>query len=59
MNVSTSKKRKYFRKCGVCGERHEQSEMCRDTSSPNGWLCQTCHMELHTEYYLEDNDVCL
>ena len=24
------KKRKYYRKCGICGERYEQSEMVRD-----------------------------
>lgn len=37
------KKRKYFRKCGVCGDRHEQSEMIRDNGSPNGWICEECY----------------
>ena len=37
------KKRKYFRKCGICGERHEQSEMVRVYASPTGWLCWHCH----------------
>ena len=36
------KKRKYYRKCGVCGFRHEQSEMIRTNNSPNGWICIGC-----------------
>ena len=36
------KKRKYYRKCGVCGCRHEQSEMIRTDKSPNGWICVDC-----------------
>ena len=35
-------KRKYYRKCGDCGERHEQSEMIRTNLSDNGWLCKEC-----------------
>lgn len=38
-----AKKRKYFRKCGICGERHEQSEMIRTNNSPNGWICWECY----------------
>jgi hypothetical protein len=37
-----AKKRKYYRKCGVCGCRHEQSAMVRTDCSPNGWLCFHC-----------------
>lgn len=48
------KVRKYYRKCGKCGERFEQSEMVRDYGSPSGWLCMDCHMDVHTEYYIED-----
>lgn len=44
------KKRKYYRKCGVCGERYEQSEMLRTNNSPNGWLCFDCHNAKHPEY---------
>ena len=44
------KKRKYFRKCGVCGARHEQSDMIRTACSPNGWLCDDCHRAEHPEY---------
>jgi len=44
------KKRKYYRKCGVCGERYEQSEMIRTNNSPNGWLCFDCHNAKHPEY---------
>lgn len=39
------KQRKYYRKCGVCGERHEQSEMLRSYGSPNGWICFSCFGE--------------
>lgn len=48
------KKRKYFRKCGLCGERHEQSDMLRTNESPNGWMCLHCHVGEHTEYYIEE-----
>jgi predicted RNA-binding protein YlxR (DUF448 family) len=41
--------RKYYRKCGVCGERHEQSEMIRTNNSPNGWICFDCHNAEHPE----------
>lgn len=43
-------KRKYIRKCGICGERHEQGEMIRDNGSDTGWICEDCHNELHPEY---------
>lgn len=48
------KKRKYFRKCGICGERHEQSEMVRNEGSPTGWICDDCHMGIHPEYDEDD-----
>lgn len=38
-------KRKYYRKCGKCGDVHEQSEMIRTKISPNGWLCYHCDEE--------------
>ena len=44
------KKRKYYRKCGVCSKRYEQSEMIRTSRSPNGWLCFDCHNAKHLEY---------
>ena len=43
-------RRNYYRKCGICGERHEQHEMERDYSSPNGWICYDCIITLHPEY---------
>lgn len=49
------KARKYYRRCGVCGERHEQSKMIRDYGSPNGWLCLSCHMEKHVEHYMGES----
>lgn len=48
------KKRKYFRKCGVCGERWEQSDMIRTDNSPNGWICHECVLREHPEYESED-----
>ena len=40
--MANKQKRKYYRKCGICGCRHEQSEMVRNDSSPNGWFCFDC-----------------
>lgn len=48
-----TKKRKYYRKCGICGERHEQSDMIRTIESPNGWLCEECYSDNHIEYGIE------
>lgn len=45
-----AKKRKYNRKCGICGERYEQSEMLRTNNSPNGWLCWDCNNIVEPEY---------
>ena len=50
VNRKDKKKRKYYRKCGVCGERYEQSEMIRTNNSPNGWLCWDYHNIKHPEY---------
>lgn len=44
------KMRKYYRRCGICGERHEQSEMERNEASPTGWICGDCCMGIHPEY---------
>ena len=49
-------KRKYFRKCGCCGDRHEQSDMIRTYQSPNGWLCQECYRKQHPEFEIEFED---
>lgn len=48
------KKRKYFRECGVCGQRHEQSEMIRTDESPNGWVCRDCYSRIYPEFEIED-----
>ena len=50
----TKRKRRYFRKCGVCGERWEQSDMIRTDNSPNGWICHECVLREHPEYEIED-----
>ena len=39
-------KRKYYRRCGNCGKRLEQSEMIRTDLSDNGWLCRECYDEI-------------
>ena len=49
-----AKKRKYFRKCGICGERHEQSEMIRTNNSPSGWICFDCHSAKHPEFDIDE-----
>lgn len=49
MTWEKRKKRKYYRKCGICGERFEQSEMVRDEWSETGWLCVDCHIKEHLE----------
>ena len=46
-------KRLYYRKCGLCGTRHEQSDMVRTNLSPNGWLCMSCCFTNHPEYEIE------
>lgn len=48
-----TKKRRYIRKCGFCGERNDQKDMIRDDSSPNGWMCRDCSNIMHPEYEAE------
>lgn len=43
------KKRKYYRKCGACGRRLEQSLLIRTNKSPNGWFCNDCYGDLPCE----------
>ena len=47
-------KRKYFRKCGICGERHEQNDMIRCEDSPNGWICKECYEKKSFEGFWEE-----
>lgn len=47
-------KRKYFRKCGICGSVHEQHDMVRRYDSPNGWMCADCAASEHPEYDCEE-----
>lgn len=51
-----NKKRKYYRKCGLCNAQHEQSDMIRTNNSPNGWLCIDCQIQKHPEYEIEFED---
>ena len=54
-NNPNKKKRKYFRKCGVCGNKLEQSDMVRTNKSDNGWACEMCYNEL-TEPVYDENE---
>ena len=40
--IQPKKKRKYYRHCGFCNARFEQSFGYRTNKSPNGWLCKDC-----------------
>lgn len=51
MKKKNNKSRKYYRKCGECGSRHEQSEMIRTDLSDNGWLCQECYYNNDYDWY--------
>ena len=49
------KKRKYNRKCGVCGIKFEQSEMIRTNESPNGWMCHDCYERMEgADVWIDD-----
>ena len=48
------KKRKYCRKCPICGERVEQSNMVRCTDVSSGWMCDTCFSIEHPEYAIDE-----
>lgn len=50
-------KRKYYRICPVCGEKHEQSEMVRTDASYTGWMCADCFEDWcneHLEYEIDE-----
>lgn len=51
---ASTKRRKYYRKCGICGERYEQSEMVRNSRASSGWLCVDCHMSKSIGYDEEE-----
>lgn len=51
-------RRKYYRKCPICGERFEQKEMTRSSEYDGGWVCDDCYLdtqvERHPEYFIEE-----
>ena len=49
-----NRKRKYMRKCGICGERYEQSDMIRTDECENGWMCEDCYRSIHFEHFEEE-----
>lgn len=52
-NNKTKKNNKYYRVCGICGERYPQSSMIKDGGSDTGWVCRDCLIDLHPEYLEE------
>lgn len=48
------KVRKYYRKCGECGESFEQTDGYRVEWSPNGWVCCSCFHYIVDEPDFED-----
>lgn len=54
MKEQKNKKRKYFRKCGVCGKRQEQSDMVRTNKSDNGWMCEDCWDDWCNDIYYDE-----
>lgn len=56
--MSKEKKRKYYRKCGCCGKRFEQSLLIRTNKSPNGWFCCDCYVDFqiteHPEFDIDE-----
>lgn len=41
-NKSNKKNVRYYRVCGICGERHLQNQMIKDRKSNTGWICEDC-----------------
>ena len=50
MTKEKPKKRKYYRHCGMCNSKFEQSEGMRTNYSPNGWLCSDCKQKWVLEH---------
>ena len=48
-------KKKYFRRCGCCGDKIEQSGIIRNERSPNGWLCKDCYEYVFRKEVNEDD----
>lgn len=57
--MKKNKSRKYYRKCGECGKRDEQSNMIRTNLSDNGWLCHECYYNNEYDWYpyMTDEDL--
>jgi hypothetical protein len=47
-------KRKYYRRCGCCGKRLEQTFMVRTNLAVNGWLCRECYCGEQTDNIITD-----
>jgi NAD-dependent SIR2 family protein deacetylase len=56
--MGKTKKRKYYRKCGECGNRQEQSYMVRvkPEYSDNGWLCRECYEDIINQDVVDFDD---
>lgn len=52
-NKSNKKNVRYYRVCGICGERHLQNQMIKDRKSHTGWVCEDC-FEDGVDYFDEN-----
>lgn len=50
-------KKKYFKTCGVCGEKYPSSEMFKDKGSNTGWVCFDCYGCEHPQYFMDESVV--
>jgi hypothetical protein len=57
-NNGKRKNVKYYKVCGICGERYPQSSMIKDGGSDTGWVCRDCLIDLHPEYLEEFESIC-
>ena len=57
-NRKNQKKIKYYKVCGICGERYPQSSMVKDNGSETGWVCRDCLIDIHPEYLEEFEGIC-
>jgi hypothetical protein len=57
-NNGKRKNVKYYKVCGICGERYPQSSMIKDGGSDTGWVCRDCLIDLHPEYLEEFEGIC-
>lgn len=50
-NKGNRKNVKFFRVCGLCGEKYQQSAMIRNKKSSTGWVCRDCFEDENSDYF--------